>query len=94
MANDEWLHEFFETIGEDSRVCSVHVCLYFAIRYECTLRNYPEFLEAERARLMLLAKISSTVTYNKCMHDLHDFGYIQYSPFCGRRKSEVRLRKL
>lgn len=90
----EWLHEFYETIAEDSRITVVHISLYVAIRFEWAYNSNGASMDIDRSKLMQLAKISSPVTYQKCMHALHDFGYIHYEPFCGRRKSLVKLRKL
>lgn len=90
----EWLHEFYETIAEDSRITVTDISLYVAIRYLWDTGKYTVCMEPDRRQLMQLSKISSPVTYHKCMHALHEFGYIQYEPFCGRRKSIVKLRKL
>lgn len=94
MGSENWLHEFYETIEEDSRITVTHVSLYIAIRFIWENDRVVDCMEIDRSRLMMLGKISSRVTYDKCMHSLHEFGYIQYMPYCGRRKSELRLRKL
>ncbi|MES2329996.1 MAG: hypothetical protein V4539_10360 [Bacteroidota bacterium] len=94
MDSAEWLGEFYSTIKEDARMTVTHISLYVAIRYAWDSACCKVNMEVDRGNIMELAKISSPVTYRKTMHALHDFGYIQYSPFCGRRKSVVRLRKL
>ena len=93
MGSVDWLHDFYAMIAEDPRITITHVSLYMAIRFEWENNCFEVLMEIDRSAIMQLAKISSTVTYNKSMHALHDFGYIIYSPFFGRRKSELRLRK-
>jgi len=90
----EWLGEFYATIAEDSRITATHISLYIAIYYAWESMGCKVYMEIDRGQIMQLAKISSPVTYHKCMHALHDFGYIQYTPFYGRKKSVVKLRKL
>ncbi len=90
----EWLREFYETIAEDSRITTTHISLYVAIRYSWEHQGCTVLLELNRAMIMQLAKISSPVTYRKCLHELHEFGYIQYAPFFGRKRSEVKFRRL
>lgn len=90
----EWLREFYETIAEDSRITVTHISLYVAIRFVWESQGCTAIMELDRMRIMQLAKISSPVTYRKCMHSLHDFGYISYEPYCGRKKSVVKFRKL
>lgn len=90
----DWLREFYATIAEDSRITATHISLYLAIYYTCESKSCKVHMEIDRGILMQLAKISSPVTYHKCMHALHDFGYIRYTPFYGRKKSVVKLRKL
>lgn len=94
MEAAEWLTKFYETIAEDPRITVTHVSLYFAICYAWESQGCKIEIEVDRGCFMHMAKISSPVTYNKCMHTLHEFGYIQYKPFMGRKKSVVRLRKL
>lgn len=90
----EWLTEFYATIAEDSRITATHISIYIAIYYAWESMDCKVYMEIDRGQIMQLAKISSPVTYHKCMHALHDFGYIQYTPFYGRKKSVVKLRKL
>lgn len=40
---------------------------------------------------MELAKISSTVTYHKCLRGLHAYGYINYRPSYYPGRSEAEL---
>ncbi len=88
------LAAFYETIADDPRITVTHVSLYFALLNEWQIKHEPVLFELDRPAIMKAAKINSRTTYDKAMHALHDFGYIQYEPFYGCGKSSMVFRKL
>ncbi len=54
--------------------------LYLAILLEYILKDSPQEMNIDRDILMSGAKISSRATYNKSIHELHDYGYTKYVP--------------
>lgn len=70
---------FYAKAVPDNRVGPTHISLYFALLHEAghtlTIGFY-----LRRAIVMQKAKIYSTVTLNKCLRELHEYGYIDYKP--------------
>ena len=89
-----WLSDFFATISEDVRITVSHTSLYLALYNRWQELGYPESMELDRTLAMAAAKISARSTYDKIIHDLHDFGYLKYEPVIGRGKSNVVFKKL
>jgi hypothetical protein len=89
-----WLSDFFATISEDPRISVTHVSLYMALFCRWAEMGCPEVMEIDRVNLMQMSKISARSTYDKCMNDLGEFGYVKYWPVCGRGKSAVGFKKL
>ena len=74
------LTRFYEGIKEDSRISPSHIALYMAL-FECWNQNdfrNPIFIS--RREVMAAAKISGLATYHRCIKELHEYGYIVYSP--------------
>jgi hypothetical protein len=70
---------FYARVQADGRVSPTHISLYFALLHEA--RNAPGFpFYLQKGRVMRLAKICSPVTVNKCLRELHEYGYIIYKP--------------
>jgi hypothetical protein len=86
------LTAFYTAIASDSRIGISHISLYMAL-FELYHRNgFENPVCITRALLMPMAKFSGVATYHKCMHDLHAFGYIDYSPsFYSKQMSRVVL---
>ncbi len=80
MAQIKELTNFFSAIHDDSRIGPTHICLYMALLQFYNLNRFQNPVEITRAAVMKVAKISGLATYHKCIKDLVDFGYIQYSP--------------
>lgn len=94
MLREDWLIRFYETIAEDPRIGVTHISVYLAIVFESSGIAAGEWMEIDRGRIMRLAKVNSATTYNRSLHALHLFGYVEYVPVPGRGKSSVRLRKM
>jgi replication initiation and membrane attachment protein DnaB len=74
------LSGFFEAIEDDVRIGTTHISLYMALLQQWNLTGGINPLSIERDVLMKTAKINARYTYNKCMNNLQEFGYITYSP--------------
>jgi hypothetical protein len=89
------LSQFYKAIEDDAKINSTHISLYFALLQRWNLDQSSSSFLIVRDELMKTAKISSRHTYNKCMNELCEYGYIDYSPssnpFTG---STVRLNIL
>jgi hypothetical protein len=89
-----YLKDFFELAREDPKMSAAHVSLYFALRCEWELQCCPEQMVIGREEVMLQARIAGRSTFQKCLHDLHDGGYVKYLPAVGRAKSYLKFGKL
>lgn len=70
---------FLRKAGMDSRLHPSHISLFMVIVYFST--EGPEgVFRVSRKKLMAYSRISSIVTYHKCMKELHDYGYVLYKP--------------
>ena len=74
------LTDFYETIDDDPRISVTHVSLYLALLQKWNLNNCKNPVVIIRAEIMKSAKISARHTYNKCINELTNYGYIRYFP--------------
>lgn len=81
---------FYEKAGADNRISPVHIALYFALLFDAGFSGVGLLLPV-RDHLMARAKISSTVTYHRCLRELHEYGYISYSPSKAAGRSRVEM---
>lgn len=87
------LMDFYEVIADDARISALHVSLYMALVFKYVQSDIREPFQILRREIMQLAKISARHTYNKGMHELHDFGYIKYIPSTSRLMASVVVFK-
>lgn len=78
------LRGFFDRLEEDANITSHHISLYMALFNLWNLNRFREKFEVNRLDVMSLARIGSRNTYSRCMKELHDWGYIVYSPGANR----------
>jgi hypothetical protein len=71
---------FYEAIAEDARIGISHISLYMALLQEWNMNGGINPIIIDRVSLMFGAKINARYTYNKCMNNLQEFGYITYLP--------------
>ena len=71
---------FLDAAKEDVRLTPAHISLYCVLLYSWNKQAMESPLVIIRKQVMLMSKISGRSTYNKCMHELHNYGYIQYQP--------------
>lgn len=86
---------FIRLAADDPRVRHVHVTLFTALCFMWQKAGFVSPLPAVRRELMHYAKIGSRGTYNTCMNELHEYGYIRYEPEADpRKKSRVWMGEL
>lgn len=74
------LTTFYEAIKEDSRISPSHIALYMAL-FECwNQQDFQNPVPIKRRQVMEAAKISGLATYHRCMRELHEYGYVFYTP--------------
>ncbi|PQV62175.1 hypothetical protein CLV53_101450 [Sediminibacterium magnilacihabitans] len=74
------LTHFYNAIANDARIGTAHISLYIALFQQWNLNKGENPILIERNHMMKAAKINSRHTYNQCMNNLHEFGYIIYEP--------------
>lgn len=83
---------FYSAIENDARINTTHISLYMALIQQWNISGGKKQIKVKRTDIMKLAKISARYTYNKCINDLKEFGYINYSPSSNRHSlSDVSL---
>ena len=74
------LAAFFDKVSKDLRFNPTHISLYMSL-FQLWNRNlFRSPISISRSELMQISKISSKGTYHKCIKELHNYGYIRYSP--------------
>ena len=71
---------FYEAIEDDARISTTHISLYMALLQQWNMNGGTNPVSIVRASIMKAAKINARYTYNKCMNNLQEFGYITYFP--------------
>ena len=86
---------FYEAIEDDVRISTTHISLYMALLQQWNLNGGKNPIIITRGTIMKTAKINARYTYNKCMNNLQEFGYITYFPSSNQFKcSAVYLKGL
>lgn len=88
------IRDFFSVVEEDTRITSAHISLYLALINEWYLQDKPDWIRVDRQRLMALAKLNGRATYDRCIHDLHSFRYINYQPKRARKATRLSFNRL
>jgi hypothetical protein len=71
---------FYKAIADDTRISSTHISLYMALLQQWNLNGGKSPLSIERDSIMKSAKINARYTFDKCINNLHEYGYITYLP--------------
>jgi hypothetical protein len=74
------LTKFYNSIANDSRIEASHISLYMALLQHWNLGGGINPIKISRSEIMKYAKINARQTYNRCMNNLEEFGYIKYEP--------------
>lgn len=86
--------DFYSKAVIDNRIGATHISLYMALLHAMFCAGCCDQLLLQPDLIMRLSKISSRVTYHRCMKALHFYGYIIYSPSFRPGESKVRLIQL
>ena len=84
------LMDFFEAIQSDARISVTHIGIYAALLQYRIDNGFENPIQAVSYEIMSIAKISSAITYHKCVKQLNEYGYIRYEPSFNRNK-EVKF---
>ena len=76
----EPLTVFYKAIADDARIGTTHISLYMALLQQWNLNGGMNPIIIARVTIMKAAKINARYTYNKCMNNLQEYGYITYLP--------------
>lgn len=88
------LSGFYQAIADDARISSTHISIYMALLQQWNITGGNNPVKIERNIIMKAAKINARRTYNKCINELQEFGYILYEPALnGSISSRVFLNK-
>lgn len=79
MENFQPLTDFYEAIADDARIGATHISLYMALLQEWNIAVAQNPLSVNRDTMMKAARMGRK-TYNKCMKELQEYGYIKYEP--------------
>jgi hypothetical protein len=71
---------FFEKVIADKSLNPTHISLYIALFQFWNCNRFKNPISISRDEVMRISKISSKVTYHKCLKELHSSGYIKYEP--------------
>jgi len=74
------LNHWMELVDVDDRLSAYHISLYLSLFQIWNKSRFPDKIVISRNELYRLSKIGSSKTYYKCLHQLHEFGYIRYYP--------------
>lgn len=85
------LTEFYGKVQADNRISVTHISLYVALLHEMVCAGGIDLLLLRPDMIMEKSKISSRVTYHRCMRALHEYGYILYEPSFRPGESKVSL---
>ena len=89
------LTKFYSAIEKDARINTTHISLYMALLQQWNLNGGVNPFQIERSVIMSAAKINARYTYNKCINNLQDFGYISYLPSSNSfNSSKIYLKEL
>ena len=77
------------TMEEDARLGPAHVSLYLSLLQEWNVIGGVNPISIQRKKVMKLSKIKARRTYNKCINQLCEYGYIQYKPSVNSHTTSV-----
>lgn len=78
------LWAFLEAAAADPKLTPSHISLYIALVYAWQQNDSQNPVSVHRTELMRHSKIAGRSTYQKCIQELDDYGYIRYIPSFNR----------
>ncbi|SDX02788.1 hypothetical protein SAMN05444410_10875 [Hydrobacter penzbergensis] len=79
MSEFEQLSAFYEAIAEDNRIGAYHISLYITLVRLRSHAGWQNMITVYRSLVMQEARMGRK-TFNKCMNDLCEYGYLRYEP--------------
>ncbi len=80
---------FYSAIASDTRIGASHISIYMALLQQWNITGGNNPVKIERALIMKTAKINARQTYNKCINQLQEYGYIIYEPCSNQFEASV-----
>lgn len=80
MRENNKIIDFFGSVIKDQRMTPAHLSLYVALFQLWSINEYVNPFLICRKDVMQLSKIKSFATYHKCITEMHEAGFIVYSP--------------
>ena len=80
MCDLQPVDNFFTAIADDARISTTHISLYMALLKLWNEGGGRNPIQVFSKIVMPICKISGIATYHKCIRELHDYGYIKYTP--------------
>jgi hypothetical protein len=80
MESIQQLWDFMDVAADDAKLTSGHLSLYAALVYTWHRNGLQNPVSIHRPDIMRLSKIAGRTTYQKCISELHQYGYIRYIP--------------
>lgn len=74
------MNQVFQKFCQDHRLNPNHISLYLALFQEWNANRFAKKTFISRREVMKKSKIRSRTTYNRCMTQLNNWGYIDYHP--------------
>ncbi len=81
------LSDFFDAIRSDGRIGATHIAIYAALLQYRKGKDFINPIQAFSREIMEIAKVSSAITYHRCIRALSDYGYIAYEASYDRMKA-------
>jgi len=78
MSRLELLDEFLSKACLDPRIAISHIGLFAVLTALWEKQHRKDPLHVFARQVMTLARISSTATYHKRLHELSDYGYLRF----------------
>ena len=69
-----------EIFGNDDRFTISHLALYVSLFYHWNKKKFINNMPISRDDVMQIACMGSYTTYHRSLKDLHEWGYIEYTP--------------
>lgn len=84
---------YFGRFVQDSRMCPSHISLYVALFQLWDKSRFQTSFSICRKDVMELSRIKSFATYHKCIKEIHNAGFIVYTPnYNSFKGSSVQIR--
>jgi hypothetical protein len=74
------LNGFFQILEQDERMTAYHISLYLSCFRIWNINRFKNPFSICRYEMMRLSRVGSVNTYARCIKQLHEWGYIEYSP--------------